>query len=318
MSCTSANACTAVGTGGNGDSLAERWNGTKWSVQPTPNVDRRDTGLTSVSCTSATLCTATGRYQSGLGAPAAEQWNGTKWSVQRVPAPQTTTGAGLTGVSCTSGSACIAVGSDGTALAEAWNGISWSIQPVTTPPGTFGSRLTGVSCSSASACMAVGHYAVDTDNDSAPLAEEWNGTSWSILPAPVSPGAPESFGGGTFLTGVSCTSASACTAVGNYFNRSGDLSTLAEAWNGTSWSLQPTPDAPGSTDNFLLGVSCTSPTACTAVGYNQKPGSFTEHRLAEAWNGTSWSLEHPPAPGGAHRILRRRVLRSGGRVHRGG
>ena len=55
--------------------------------------------------------------------------------------------------------------------------------------------------------------------------------------------------------------------------------------------------------HFLLGVSCTSPTACTAVGYNQKPGSFTEHRLAEAWNGTSWSLEHPPAPGGAHRIL---------------
>jgi hypothetical protein len=92
--------------------FAEAWNGTSWSIQATPNVNGQPTGLGSVSCTSATLCTATGRSQSGLGAPAAERWNGTNWSVQQVPAPQTTTGAGLNGVSCATASACTAVGSD--------------------------------------------------------------------------------------------------------------------------------------------------------------------------------------------------------------
>ncbi len=25
--------------------------------------------------------------------------------------------------------------------------------------------------------------------------------------------------------------------------------------------------------------------------------------VTESWNGTSWSLEYPPAPGGVHRLL---------------
>jgi hypothetical protein len=296
VSCTSASSCTAVGDDGNG-ALAERWNGTAWSVQATPNVGGRPTVLGGVSCTSATLCTATGRYVtvSGTSAPAAERWNGTKWSVQRVPAPRTNSGAGLNGVSCTSASACIAVGSDGAALAEAWHGTSWSIQRITTPPGTISSELTSVSCTSASACMAAGKYSADADSNSAPLAEEWNGTSWSILPRPADPGAPASFGGGTFLTGASCTSPTACTAVGYYINSSGEFSTLAEEWNGTSWSIQPTPDQPGAVESFLQGVSCTSATACTAVGYYRNPSTYPlGFTLAEAWNGTSWSIQPTP------------------------
>jgi len=293
VSCTSASACTAVGSDGNGESLAERWDGTAWSIQATPNVNGEPTGLRGVSCTSATLCTATGRVQSSPGTPAAERWNGTTWSVQQVPAPQTMTGAGLNGVSCTSASTCTAVGSDGAALAEAWDGTSWSVQPLTTPLGTVGSRLTSVSCPSASTCMAVGNYLVDVGNDRAPLAEAWNGTSWSIAPAPASPVAP-SFPGSAFLKGVSCTSANACTAVGYYSNSSGGLSTLAESWNGTSWSIQPTPDQPGSGEDFLQGVSCTSASACTAVGFYSKPGSFIEFSLAEEWNGTSWSIQPTP------------------------
>jgi hypothetical protein len=36
---------------------------------------------------------------------------------------------------------------------------------------------------------------------------------------PANPGEPMSFGGGTLLTGVSCTSPTACTAVGYYRNQ---------------------------------------------------------------------------------------------------
>src|SRR5205807_796312 len=100
--------------------------------------------------------------------------------------------------------------------------------------------------------------------------------------APVNPR------GTAALTGVSCTSPSACTAVGSYGNSMGGLSTLAESWNGSSWSIQPTPDQPGTAESILSRVSCTSPSACTAVGYFHLPGALGRSTSADSWNGTSW------------------------------
>ena len=84
---------------------------------------------------------------------------------------------------------------------------------------------------------------------------------WSVVPSP-SP-AP------TFneLDSVSCLSATACTAVGNHAVTSGVAGprTLIESWNGTSWSLVPSP-SPGPEINELAGASCVSAAACTAAG----------------------------------------------------
>ncbi len=74
---------------------------------------------------------------------------------------------------------------------------------------------------------------------------------------------------------------------------------FAEAWNGTSWKLETTASPSGGSDSYLAGVSCTSPAACTAVGYYYSNSSDVEVTLAEAWNGTSWSLEATPNPAGA-------------------
>jgi hypothetical protein len=71
--------------------------------------------------------------------------------------------------------------------------------------------------------------------------------------------------GGTFSAfygGVSCASATACTAVGAYNNTTGPL---AERWNGTSWKIQRAPN-PAVAGSIFYGVSCTSAAACTAVG----------------------------------------------------
>ena len=46
------------------------------------------------------------------------------------------------------------------------------------------------------------------------------------------------------LAGVSCASASACTATGYYYNGS-VYPTLAERWNGTKWSIEHTPNPDG-------------------------------------------------------------------------
>src|SRR5262249_34963662 len=160
VSCTSLSACTAVGGRADGTTLAERWNGTRWRIQATPNPPG-GAFLNSVSCASASACTAGGNTNSGK--TLADPWNGTRWTIQ--PTPNPAGGAPfitLQAVACTSPSACMAVGgtadSSGNAvgtLAERWNGKSWQIVPTPklTGPGSF---LGGVALTSSTACPAGG------------------------------------------------------------------------------------------------------------------------------------------------------------------
>jgi hypothetical protein len=85
--------------------LAERWNGHKWSIQTTPNPSRVSP-LYGVFCTSANACIAVGGPQA-----LAERWNGQVWSLQSLP--QLGKYAALGGVSCPAKSRCTAVGATG-------------------------------------------------------------------------------------------------------------------------------------------------------------------------------------------------------------
>ncbi|HWY18281.1 MAG TPA: hypothetical protein VNY27_06165 [Solirubrobacteraceae bacterium] len=215
------------------------------------------------------------------------------WSIQSTPNPSEATHSVLRGDSCTSSSACTAVGQYATttmslqALAEVWNGTSWAVKTVPNPTGATQSALGGVSCTSSSTCTAVGWYS-NSAGTIVTLAEAWNGTSWSVQTTPNPSEATSSY-----LNGVSCTSSSACVAVGEYQHHTGMSSTtyaFAEVWNGTSWTVKSVPNPAETTDSALSGVSCTSSSACTAVG------SYNNFTLAEAWNGTSWSVQTTPNP----------------------
>jgi hypothetical protein len=140
--------------------------------------------------------------------------------------------------------------------------------------------------------MAVGRSFATGALAEVTLAESWNGSTWSVVPTPDPAGSQ-----GSFFNSVSCTAANACTAVGNYINAAGSTVPLAEAWNGSAWSIQPTPDPGGSTFSVLRAVSCTAANACTAVGEHiNSAGNYAT--LAVAWNGTNWSVQAPPeAPG---------------------
>ena len=174
-------------------------------------------------------------------------------------------------------------------LAEGWDGTSWTILSPLSPASH--PVLTGVSCTSATACTAVGSYS--PGSTSLPLAERRDGSTWTIQPMPTPSTATFST-----LTAVSCTSVTSCTAVGSYIAGSGSA-TLAERWDGTGWTIQPTP-APVSGGPFqeLDGVSCTSDTACTAVGESINFQTNANTALVERWDGTSWTAEPTPTPGG--------------------
>ena len=94
------------------------------------------------------------------------------------------------------------------------------------------------------------------------LIESWNGSVWSIVPSPNT--SPTEV---NVLLGVSCSSASACTAMGFYNPSNGFDQTLIESWNGSAWSIVTSPNTSPTQNNYLSGVSCSSPAACTAVGY---------------------------------------------------
>jgi hypothetical protein len=268
-----------------------------WSVvsSPNPEVNNYSNG---VACPSSTDCEAVGDYynSSSVQVTLAEGWNGTTWALQTIPNPSGATDSSLDGVACPSSTDCEAVGdytnSSGmqVTLAEGWNGTTWALQASPNPSGATDSSLDGVACLSSTDCEAVGFYENST-GDYATLAEGWNGTTWAPQTIPNPTGATYSY-----LNGVACPLSTECEAVGDYYNSSGVLTSLAEGWNGTQWVLQAIPNS-GADGSILDGVACSSSTDCEAVGVyppSQPTGDYAT--LAEGWNGTTWALQATPNP----------------------
>lgn len=260
VSCASGGVCIAVGdylvTAQTSptvvevdQTLAEAWNGTAWSAMTTPNPsDGTSEALDSVSCPSASNCTAVGSYTTTTGdtLTLAEHWDGTSWQIEPTPNPTGATDASLDSVSCPTARYCAAVGGS---LAERWNGTSWKIEP--TPAG---SNLVSVSCPIHDRCMATGGA----------LVEHWNGSGWKIkanIPTVA----------GLDLTAVSCPTRRICTAVGSDAVGNG---LVALRKQGQTWTVQTLPDLGtfSVSPPFLTSVSCADRTVCTALGvYTQPP-----------------------------------------------
>jgi hypothetical protein len=270
VSCLSSTLCTAVGSDGPNvnDALVESWNGTSWKIVPGPNKGTYDNALRSVSCVSVSFCAAVGNY-SDTGQPErtlVELWNGRNWRVVASP-NQGTVSDFLDSVSCVSASWCVATGNaQGSAqtLIESWDGRSWRLaqSPST---GMIENALYGVSCASATWCTAVGTFGPVLEPSSQwneTLAVVWNGSSWKLVTVP-NPGGENA---SDVFSSVSCPSAISCQAVGVY-NQAGEQDSLIESWNGTAWSITPSPNGlpqfPGSS---LTNVFCVSAISCKAVG----------------------------------------------------
>jgi hypothetical protein len=294
-------------------------------------------GFTGLSCISDTFCIAVGGGSSGYGAALTDgsgvtaSWDGAAWSGPSVylaaPKGGPISAPILPAVSCTSGPTCVIV--DGSDHASIGDGTNWSTpsalatapRPAPNPldPGSGhpGSRSAAVSCPTPKLCTAI-------DNTGQAFTLR-NGT-WTAPRAFSSPPTPTGttvslYQGGR--VGISCASASSCTAV---------VGTSVLDWNGTTWSLESAPWAPslpssgtGTTDATAIdcpttslcaivsgtglayrngtrtwspvetidphgdldGISCPTTSFCMAV---DSAGSVV------TWNGTSWSAPVPAIP----------------------
>jgi hypothetical protein len=169
-------------------------------------------------------------------------------------------------------------------------------RPFVPTPGQS-SALQGVACPSATSCWAVGNY---TTAGGAHVNEvlHWNGRRWSRVPVPSPGGTTGGFSG---LGRVTCVSPASCWAVGEFIKMHGPGLNQALHWDGRRWSLVPTPDPGGTTtgsNSGLLGVRCTSPGTCWAVGaYVRGRGAPALNQVLR-WDGRRWSLVPSPDPGG--------------------
>ncbi len=251
------------------------------------------------TCTEEYLCHGEVGYDgpTGLGTPDGIP-HVIGWSIEPTPLEPSATESTMTGVSCTSSTFCMAVanyakpGRAHAAYAEQWNGTAWSIKGLPDPSGATASWMEGISCASSTSCFGVGSYK-NSSGTRVTLTEKWNGSEWLLQSSPNPSGAKESE-----LNSVSCTSASACTAVGQYLNSSSVWDTLAERWNGTEWSIQTTQNVSGAVITHMHSVSCTSSTSCVAAT-DEQSSSGTLSALVERWNGTEWTTEKVVTPTGS-------------------
>ena len=125
------------------------------------------------------------------------------------------------------GTALVLGASAGAAFAAA----TWTI--VTAPPTGANATLQGVATVSDSDAWAVGfrNGAANTNIGAKALIDNWNGTAWSQVTTPATPGNT------ALLNAVSASGASDAWAVGRTQVNKSSFEALGLHWNGSAWSV---------------------------------------------------------------------------------
>ena len=188
-------------------------------------------------------------------------------------------------------------------FAEHYDGKKWTVVPTPNTGVNFNSFY-GAAASQGQA-WAVGEYLNSNYQDRA-LIENWNGSQWSIADNPQ-PGSRRDM-----LFGASALSSSDVWVVGDQEGGNGKFETLAEHWDGSSWTVVPTP-GPGSTGNHLYAVDAVSSDNVWAAGM-QLSGDSPDQGLVEHWDGQQWSVVPLPAQASADLVMLTGVAATGSQV----
>jgi hypothetical protein len=255
----SSNNVWAVGyskAGGPYKTLVERWNGTQWSVVPSPNVGTSHNVLVDVDAIQSDLAWAVGYYREGsLRRTLLLRWNGTQWNTIPSPNPGALSNT-LLDVAAIAPNDVWAIGhkSSGAgyqSLILHYNGTNW--EEVSVPSVGGGDNvLTSISADSDTNVWAAGYFVDDTQHKT--LTLRYDGTTWHQVPS------ANAAGGITTLQDIDASSPTSAWAVGLEYLANGDRYVgSTQHWNGTSWSAFPSSTRTGAGRNSQLYAVAKAP-----------------------------------------------------------
>jgi hypothetical protein len=269
--------------------LAEHWDGTQWSVVPTPPIPFYEVQLNSISALRNNEVWAAGfadnvSCQAGVcGQSLVERWNGRSWTKVKTSNP---------------GLADYLYGVAAISLSDVWvGGQEWASQSSVFPvlmhyDGTnwksYGfsqlqlGEIAAVFALAPNDVWAVGWYG--TVSTGKGLALHWNGKSWKVVPFPT-----DNLGV-VLLRSVSGSASDDVWAVGNvdYYGFYGELEESARSyhWNGSSWKQV---DFPLGGYSYVNAVSARATDDVWAVGAGNGSCGFAYCYATVHWDGNAWS-----------------------------
>jgi hypothetical protein len=295
------------------ETLILHWNGTDWSIVPSPNPGTWNNELYAVSAAGPNEVWAVGEYDPS---PSADdntktltmRWNGTAWATVASPNGNEASYNSLRGVKAIVVDAenVWAVGyygvTDGSqTLTLHWNGGAWSIVSSANGPGRF-NQLLSVDATNPNDIWAVGYNNPDpggAGNYIHTLVTHWDGTSWSQVasPNPVT-------GASNYFDGVTAISANDAWAVGYHCTAATgpcNARTFTAHWDGSQWTEVASPNN-DATFHQLHGVDASSTNDVWAVGYygTASPGYQT---LTQRYHGEPCITPSPTATRTATRTV---------------
>jgi hypothetical protein len=240
----------------------------------------------------------------------AEHWNGNSWVIVPTPNPSAFQ-SDLNSVTAIATNDVWAVGtyqvdSAGTVVhsfAEHWNGSAWALVTSTFNPASF-TALYGVTATAHNDVWAVGFY--HSAGAYFTLAEHWNGSAWSQF-STQNPSTQTNL-----LFAVSAFNSNDVWAVGDA-GASGTTpsQSLAEHWNGSTWSTVSTPNVGVGATNAIIGVTALEANHAVGVGESGSNPSVSTAWDLLAGGGSTAQVEAAPGSGGSSFLA---VARSGSSV----
>jgi Phosphoesterase family len=280
--------------------LAEHWDGTRWTVVPTPNAGPNFNSFYGVAASEGQAWAVGERLNGNYEDRAlVESWDGTQWSIDTVPQPGAERDM-LFGASASSPSDVWVVGTQEApgggfeSLAEHWNGSSWTAVP-TVDPGATENLLYSVVAVNADDAWAVGQQVGSTSPDQG-LVEHWDGTRWSVVPTPVETS------GTTMFNSVTAAGPDVW-AVGQVDSPENGGRPLIEMYDGSSWKIAPLAASVGSVWTSLWGVAASSDGVWAVGSFVDPKTDNNDPLLLHAVGGGAWSVVDGPAPGTGSNIL---------------
>jgi hypothetical protein len=277
--------------------LAEHFDGVRWTAYPLPNVGVQENVLLAVSMPRpgptawAVGYNVSGKFQQQT---LIEHFDGSSWSVVPSPSPGALQNI-LFGVAAITDSDVWAVGAAQDqsglwhTLTEHWDGSHWSVVDAI-DAGPSGNQLYAVTAITSNNVYAVGQQAGAAFPNQA-LIEQWNGHSWKVVPSPQDGSAS------ALPLGVTATG-STVTMVGQQETDTAPYTTYVAAGKPSALSILTTPNA-GAGENDLFAVATASDGSTWAVGWEIDATTGNHDPLILRGVNGVWSLVSSPslAPG---------------------